>query len=85
MAAYHCGLGPSARGLLAAVEHAARRAGIAILNLDVRDTQQAAIRLYESAGYVRWGTHPAYARVDGKVIPGYFYFKRLVGRAKART
>jgi ribosomal protein S18 acetylase RimI-like enzyme len=66
-----------ARGLLAAVEHAARRAGIGILNLDVRDTQQAAIRLYESAGYVRWGTHPAYARVAGKIVPGHFYYKRL--------
>jgi ribosomal protein S18 acetylase RimI-like enzyme len=67
-----------ARGLLAAVEQAARRAGIAILNLDVRDTQQAAIRLYESAGYTRWGTHPAYARVAGKIVPGHFYFKRLM-------
>jgi ribosomal protein S18 acetylase RimI-like enzyme len=66
-----------ARGLLAAVEHSARRAGVAILNLDVRDTQQAAIRLYESAGYTRWGTHPAYARVAGKIVPGHFYFKRL--------
>ena len=67
-----------ARGLLAAVEQAARRQGVAILNLDVRDTQQAAIRLYESAGYTRWGTHPAYARVAGKIVPGHFYFKRLM-------
>jgi ribosomal protein S18 acetylase RimI-like enzyme len=66
-----------ARGLLAAVEQAARRAGIAILNLDVRATQEAAIRLYESAGYTRWGTHPAYARVAGRIVPGHFYYKRL--------
>jgi ribosomal protein S18 acetylase RimI-like enzyme len=66
-----------ARGLLAAVEQAARRAGVAILNLDVRDTQRAAIRLYESAGYTRWGTHPAYARVAGSIVPGHFYYKRL--------
>jgi ribosomal protein S18 acetylase RimI-like enzyme len=66
-----------ARGLLAAVEQAARRQGVAILNLDVRDTQQAAIRLYEAAGYTRWGTHPAYARVAGRIVPGHFYYKRL--------
>ncbi len=66
-----------ARRIVLAVEEAARAAGFAILNLDVRATQEAAIQLYESLGYVRWGTHPAYARVDGKPIPGHFYFKRL--------
>jgi ribosomal protein S18 acetylase RimI-like enzyme len=67
-----------ARGLLAAVEQAARRAGVAILNLDIRDTQKAAIQLYESAGYTRWGTHPAYARVAGRIVPGHYFFKRLI-------
>jgi ribosomal protein S18 acetylase RimI-like enzyme len=66
-----------ARGIVLAVEEAARAAGFAILNLDVRDTQSAAIQLYESLDYDRWGTHPAYARVDGQVIAGHFYFKRL--------
>lgn len=72
-----------ARGLLAAVEQAARRAGVAILNLDVRDTQEAAIRLYEAAGFTRWGTHPAYARVAGRVVPGHYYFKRLIAEDAA--
>jgi ribosomal protein S18 acetylase RimI-like enzyme len=72
-----------ARGLLAAVEQAARRAGIAILNLDVRDTQQAAIQLYEAAGFTRWGTHPAYARVAGRIVPGHYYFKRLIAEDEA--
>jgi ribosomal protein S18 acetylase RimI-like enzyme len=66
-----------ARGLIAAVEQAARQQGVDILNLDIRDTQFAAIRLYESAGYVRFGTHPAYAKVEGRVIPGHYYYKRL--------
>lgn len=73
-----------ARRLVEAVEEAARAAGFAILNLDVRDTQAAAIGLYEAMGYERWGTHPAYARVEGKVIPGHYYYKRLGGRAKAK-
>jgi len=66
-----------ARGLIAAVEQAARQQGVEILNLDIRDTQFAAIRLYESAGYVRFGSHPAYARVEGRIIPGHYYFKRI--------
>jgi ribosomal protein S18 acetylase RimI-like enzyme len=67
-----------ARRLVLAVEEAGRAAGFAILNLDVRETQAAAIQLYESLGYVRWGTHPAYARVDDQVIAGHYYFKRLL-------
>jgi ribosomal protein S18 acetylase RimI-like enzyme len=66
-----------ARMMVITVEEEARRAGFAILNLDVRDTMTAAIQLYESLGYIRWGTHPAYARVEGEIIPGHFYYKRL--------
>jgi ribosomal protein S18 acetylase RimI-like enzyme len=74
-----------ARRMVETVEDAARSAGFAVLNLDVRATQEAAIGLYESLGFTRWGTHPAYARVDGKVIHGHYYFKRLGGRGRAKT
>ena len=47
------------------------------LNLDVRETQEAAIRLYKSLGYVHWGTHPVYARVRSQTIAGYFFYKLL--------
>jgi ribosomal protein S18 acetylase RimI-like enzyme len=70
-----------ARGLVASVEEAAKSAGISVLNLDIRETQTAAIQLYEQLGYVRWGTHPEYACVNNDVIPGLFYYKRLGGRA----
>jgi RimJ/RimL family protein N-acetyltransferase len=72
-----------AKQLVVAVEDAARAAGYTILNLDVRDTQTAAIQLYESLGYTRWGTHPCYARVDDLVVPGHFYFKRLTQHGEA--
>jgi ribosomal protein S18 acetylase RimI-like enzyme len=74
-----------ARRMVEAIEEAARAAGFGILNLDVRATQDVAIGLYEAMGFTRWGTHPVYARVDGKVIPGHFYFKRLGGRIRARA
>lgn len=73
-----------ARRMIEAVEEGARAAGFAVLNLDVRATQEVAIGLYETMGFQRWGTHPAYALVDGKVIPGHYYFKRLGGRGKAK-
>ena len=73
-----------ARQLVVAVEDGARAAGYTILNLDVRDTQTAAIQLYESLGYVRWGTHPCYARVEDAVVPGHFYYKRLTPQDETR-
>jgi RimJ/RimL family protein N-acetyltransferase len=48
-----------------------------VLNLDVRETQESAIKLFEALGYIRWGTHPAYARVDGRTVAGHFYHKLL--------
>ena len=79
----HSFVAPYARGhglarlLTRRVEDAARALGYQMLNLDVRETQGAAIKLYEGSGYQRWGEHPAYARVDGKIIRGVFYCKKL--------
>jgi ribosomal protein S18 acetylase RimI-like enzyme len=58
-------------------ERLARELGLVVLNLDLRDTQRAAIGLYESLGYRRWGTHPCYAEVEGRIVPGHYYYKRL--------
>jgi ribosomal protein S18 acetylase RimI-like enzyme len=79
----HAFIAPYARGhglarlLTLKVEEAARAMKFQVLNLDVRETQQAAIRLYETLGYHRWGEHPMYARVHGKPIRGLFYYKLL--------
>jgi len=73
-----------ARALVMAVERRARENGFAVLNLDVRATQQAAIRLYESLGFIRWGTNPKYAIVDGRFVAGHHYYKDL-GAGRART
>jgi ribosomal protein S18 acetylase RimI-like enzyme len=64
-------------GIIRELEAMARELGLVVLNLDLRDTQRAAIRLYESLGYRRWGTHPAYAQVDDGIVPGHYYYKRL--------
>ncbi|MBU0725655.1 MAG: GNAT family N-acetyltransferase [Alphaproteobacteria bacterium] len=66
-----------ARAILVAAEQAARGWGFRVINLDVRETQSAALKLYESLGYVRWGTHPSYARVDGRIVAGHCYYKDL--------
>jgi len=79
----HAFVAPYARGhglarmLTEGVEARARELGYHVLNLDVRDSQAAAIHMYESLGFERWGTHPAYAMVRGKIVQGHYYYKRL--------
>jgi ribosomal protein S18 acetylase RimI-like enzyme len=74
-----------ARDLTVACEDAAREKGVRFINLDVRDTQEAAIQLYESLGYKRWGTNPNYAFVEGRAVSGFYYTKGLRGRGKPRA
>src|SRR3546814_4188921 len=66
-----------ARMLVESVEARARTEGLRTLNLDVRETQGAAIKLYESLGFSQWGTHPRYARVRGRDVAGLFFYKEL--------
>jgi ribosomal protein S18 acetylase RimI-like enzyme len=66
-----------ARGIVLAVEAEARALGVSVLNLDVRETQEAAIQLYRSLGYDHYGTHPRYARVEGNWVAGLFFWKEL--------
>jgi hypothetical protein len=51
----------------------------------VRETQTAAIHMYESLGFERWGAHPNYAMVKGKTVQGFYYYKRLRHRNSSRT
>jgi ribosomal protein S18 acetylase RimI-like enzyme len=71
-----------ARAVVTEAEGFARELGLVVLNLDLRDTQKAAIGLYEGLGYRRWGTHPCYAQVDGRIVPGHYYCKRIDGSAR---
>lgn len=66
-----------ARSLLEAAEREARNQGFSVLKLSVRETQEAAIALYEESGYTCWGVLPTYEFVNAKMIAGKFYYKNL--------
>lgn len=66
-----------ARKLIERAEEKAKQDGFKVINLDVRETQQAAINLYESLGYQQCGLHPHYAEDEGKPVKGYYYYKTL--------
>ena len=79
----HSFVAPYARGhglaklLTQSVELRAKELGFHVLSLDVRETQTAAIHMYESLGFERWGTNPNYAIVRGQPIRGFYYCKHL--------
>lgn len=74
-------IAPWARGhglgqmMIDAVEARAVEAGLHMINLDVRETQYGAIKLFKKMGYTQWGMHPHYAMVDDAIVPGYFFYK----------
>lgn len=67
-----------ARGLLREAIEAARKQGFRVLDLDVRADRQAAIALFEAAGFKKWGEKPQYAMVNRQYVPGCYYSLTLI-------
>ncbi|MFT8719894.1 1-(5-phosphoribosyl)-5-[(5-phosphoribosylamino)methylideneamino]imidazole-4-carboxamide isomerase [Acetobacter sp.] len=76
-------IAPYARGiglgrvLMEEIVKCARSMGYQFLSLDVRETQVGAIALFRDMGFEHWGTNPYYALVDGKMVRGLYFIKRL--------
>ncbi len=64
-----------AKMLLEEVERKMVRDGYAVINLDVRETMQGAIDLYESMGYEQFGLHPYSVKAKGETIQSRHYYK----------
>jgi len=66
-----------ARMLTLALLRCAKSEGIKTVNLDVRETQTAAINLYRSLSFIEFGRHPHYAEVKGQIISGLYFTRDL--------
>jgi ribosomal protein S18 acetylase RimI-like enzyme len=66
-----------AKALLIAAENIAREQNFSLIKLSVRATLEAAIKLYESLNYRRWGTLEKYEMVGNEIVAGHFYYKDL--------
>ena len=47
------------------------------IQLDIRETQEAAIQLFKTKGFIKWGENPYYAYINGSFIKGFYYYKDL--------
>ena len=74
-------IAPWARGyglakmLLEEVEKKSVKDGYAVINLDVRETMDKAISLYESMGYEKFGFHHYSVRIHGETVKSFYYCK----------
>lgn len=66
-----------ARKMLKFAEDFGTLKGYQIIKLSVRSNREAAITLYESLGYKKWGTLEKYEKVGNEIISGFFYYKEL--------
>ena len=66
-----------AKSLLELAEREASATGFTLLRLNVRETQTAAVNLYQEAGYVRWGILPYHEYVNGHMLAGHYFYKKL--------
>ena len=57
--------------------NSAKENNVICLQLDIRETQEAAIHLFESKGFIQWGKNPYYAFINGKFIKGLYYYKNI--------
>ena len=66
-----------AKNMIDYAESTAKEKGASSIQLDIRETQEAAIQLFKSKGYEQWGSNPSYAVVEGKTISGLYFYKNI--------
>ena len=66
-----------AKELLQEAELEAKKLGFSVISLNVRETQEAALKLYHENGYNRWGIMPYYEMVGENMIAGHYFYKNL--------
>ena len=66
-----------AKNMIDHAEAIAKENSIFCIQLDIRETQEAAIQLFKSKGYEHWGTNPGYAQIEGNIIKGLYFYKNI--------
>jgi ribosomal protein S18 acetylase RimI-like enzyme len=66
-----------AKALLDMAEREAAKEGFSIIRLNVRETQERALQVYNENGYTLWGTLPYFEIVGARMLAGQFFYKQL--------
>ena len=66
-----------AKSMIDYSETKAREENIKSIQLAVRKTQDAAVKLFSSKDYKIWGENPYYAFINGSYVKGIYFYKNL--------
>jgi len=66
-----------AKSMIDFSEEIAKEENIKSIQMSVRETQDAAIKLFSGKGYKVWGENPYYAFINGNFIKGIYFYKNL--------
>ncbi len=56
---------------------ASKENGAKCIQINIRETQDAAIQLFKSKGFTQWGENPFYANINDKFIKGLYFYKNI--------
>ena len=66
-----------AKSMIDFSEQKAKEENIKSIQLSVRETQDAAIKLFTGKDYKIWGENPFYAFINGSFVKGIYFYKNL--------
>tara|TARA_A100001011_G_scaffold99627_1_gene105015 strand:- start:11080 stop:11616 length:537 start_codon:yes stop_codon:yes gene_type:complete len=66
-----------AKSMIDFSEQKAKENNIKSIQLAVRETQDAAVKLFSGKDYKIWGENPYYAFINGSFIKGIYFYKNL--------
>tara|TARA_B100000700_G_C14784600_1_gene732955 strand:- start:243 stop:779 length:537 start_codon:yes stop_codon:yes gene_type:complete len=66
-----------AKAMVDYAENTSKESGVKCLQIDIRETQKAAIQLFESKGFIQWGKNPYYSFINGQFVKGLYFYKNI--------
>ena len=66
-----------AKSMIDFAEKTSKESGSKCMQLNIRETQEAAIQLFKSKGFIQWGENPFYALINDKFIKGLYFYKNI--------
>ncbi len=66
-----------AKSMIDFSEQKSKENNIKSIQLAVRETQEAAVKLFTNKGYKVWGENPYYAFINGSFVKGIYFYKNI--------
>ena len=66
-----------AKAMVDFAENISLENNVKCLQIDMRETQKAAIYLFKNKGFIKWGENPYYSYINGRFVKGLYFYKKI--------